>query len=479
MSRRLFLGLWLVAWLARLGPAVVFLNYPILLSDMLQYDMLAHSLVDGNGYRWYRAADVELYRPYLSQFMDLRSLQIPAEGVVTAFRAPGYPFFLAAIYDVAGASARIAAARLAQTALLALLAPLVTMLALRLGLSRRAASAAGMAMAFYPILLLYPVALASENLFIPLVLLAFLALEWARQRHGMWPPLLAGLVLGMAILTRSVVAPFAVLAGIWLWRFGRAGKRGALTFLIATFAICLPWAIRNTQVMGQPTFVEGSLGYNLYVGYHPEGNGGFEEDVAVYPLTIVDDVERDHFCMEAALGFIRADPGGALARVLRRAAFFVALEDRELSFFYASGLFGRIPQPWLGLLYMVLVLPWICTALLAPLGLLMTRNRPAAWLAVALVAGYAVPHLLVIAEPRFHLALVPVLLPFAALGWHERRQGRAFLLARRPTCRVWAVWPVRVALAALIGLWCWSLMMNLNKLVALLGPEGHHLYLPY
>jgi 4-amino-4-deoxy-L-arabinose transferase-like glycosyltransferase len=478
MSRRTFVCLWLVAWLARLVPAVVFLNYPIALSDMLQYDMLAHSLVDGRGYRWYAAADIELYRPYLSQFMDLAALHVPAEGLPTTFRAPGYPLFLAGVYYLAGAGSRIAGARLAQTALLALLAPLAAALALKMGLSRRAAITAGLAAAFYPMLLLYPVGLASENLFIPLILLSLLALIWAGERAGLLPSLLAGLLLGLAMLTRSIVAPFAILGGIWLWRSGRSGKRGALVFLMAAFALCLPWAVRNTQVMGQPAFVESSLGYNLYVGYHPGGNGGFVEDVAVLPLTIVDDAERDRFCSQSALEFIRADPGQALWRVVRRAVFFVAVEDRELSYFYASNFFGHIQQPWLTLIYLVLVLPWIATALLAPLGMVVAPRRPVAWLAIALIAGYALPHLLVMAEPRFHLALVPVLLPFAAGAWCERRRAFAWLLSRH-TARLVRPWSVRIALGTLAGLWVWGLGANASRLAALLGPDGNRLYLPY
>lgn len=478
MSRKVFLGLWLVAWLARLVPALVLLHYPILLSDMLQYDMLAHSLVDGNGYRWYAAPDIALYGSYLSQFMDLAKLQIPPEGVATAFRAPGYPFFLALIYGLAGAADRIAWARLAQTVLLGLLAPLVAVLAAKIGLSRRAAIAAGVVMAFYPVLLMYPVALASENLFIPLILLTFLGLLWAGQRREILPPVLAGLVLGAAILTRSIIAPFALLAAVWLWRFSASGRRAALAFAAGAVAICVPWAVRNTAVMGQPAFVESSLGYNLYVGYHPDGNGGFVEDAAVYPLTIVDDAERDRFCTQSALAFIRANPGQVVVRILRRAVFFVALEDREISYFYASGFFGEIPQPWLTVIYLALVLPWVGVGLLAPLGLLVTPHRRAAWLAVALVAGYTLPHLLVMAEPRFHLALVPVLLPFAVTGWCRRREAAACLLANRPA-QLFRRWSVPVTLGTLAGLWAWGLAMNLDRLTALLGPDGSHLYLAY
>src|SRR5690606_13782697 len=112
----------------------------------------------------------------------------------------------------------------------ALLAPLAYALARRLFPEHeRTARFAGIALAVYPMLLIYPLALATENLFFPLVAGGLLALLRAidKQRARDW--LLAGLILGLATLTRSVIFAFAGLAGLWIL-LGLRNVRGAILY---------------------------------------------------------------------------------------------------------------------------------------------------------------------------------------------------------------------------------------------------------
>jgi hypothetical protein len=89
--------------------------------------------------------------------------------------------------------------------------------------------------------------------------------------------------------------------------------------------------------MGKPTFLETSLGYNLYISYPPEGHGGFISRIAIEPLAHIEDRARDAFATQQALQFIKDDPGDALQRVFRKMAFFFGLEDREMIYFYGNG----------------------------------------------------------------------------------------------------------------------------------------------
>ncbi|HEX9013822.1 MAG TPA: hypothetical protein VF813_09910, partial [Anaerolineaceae bacterium] len=342
--------LWLGSFLPHLAVALIFLYYPVALDDMFQYDMLARSLVEGRGYRWYSQADVQVIRPYLEQFLDVSNMNVPPEGLTTTFRAPGYPFFLAGVYLFAREAGRFAAARLAQAVLLSTLAPISALIAAHLGANRKVALASGAAMALYPILWFYPAALASENLFLPLVALGFLAVLWAAESGHPWRTAAAGLVLGVAVLTRSILVPFLLLAAFWTWRYGRARRRG-LILLAAAFGVCLPWAVRNSLVMGKPAFVETGLSYQMYIGYYPGGDGSFVSSIAIPPLTILDDAKREAYTTVMVSQFLRADPLGSAAKIVQRAAYFFAVEDRELMYFYSNNFFGAIPQPWLGLGY--------------------------------------------------------------------------------------------------------------------------------
>ncbi|MBM2843603.1 MAG: 2 protein, partial [Anaerolineales bacterium] len=138
-------AVFLLAWIPRLALALVFLGLPIGLDDMYQYDMLGLSLARGNGYRWYQRDYVRRLQAYihLNYEVDLPPESVPEEGYLTVFRAPGYPVLLAVIYRVVGEADRLAAVRLVQSALGALLAPLTVVLARRLRLPSRAALLAG------------------------------------------------------------------------------------------------------------------------------------------------------------------------------------------------------------------------------------------------------------------------------------------------------------------------------------------------
>ena len=477
IAPRIFLLLWLVSFIPRFLLALIFLSYPIALDDMFQYDMLARSIVEGRGYRWYTQADVAELEDYLSQFVDLEEITVPKEGLETTFRGPGYPLFLSGIYRLVSYEDRFALTRVAQAALTALLAPLVAALALRMKMSRRTALLAGAGMGLYPILLFYPLGLASENTFILLLVLSFIVLIRARQTQKLNLLILAGILMGLTMLTRSILAPFMLFGAFWYWRFAGQKKGRAILLIIIAFGITLPWAIRNTQIMGKPTFVETSMGFNLFVGYHPKADGSFLSEAAIIPITILDDAERDRFTLNSAKQFILDDPLQAMWRIVRRSAFFFGVEDREISFFYNNNFLGFIAQPWLGILYIALITPWILVGIFAPLGLILNSKRKATWLAAGLIAVYSLPHLLILGDSRFHLTLVPILLPFAAYGWNHRQQSIKLILGGSSSKH--ESWIARIILGSLIILWIWGFSMNFTKLVSLLGPEGNKLFLPY
>ncbi|HEX9012306.1 MAG TPA: hypothetical protein VF813_02275, partial [Anaerolineaceae bacterium] len=191
---------------------------------------------------------------------------------------------------------------------------------------------------------------------------------------------------------------------------------------------------------------------------------------AIPPLTILDDAKREVYTTQMVIQFLHADPLGSAAKIVQRAAYFFAVEDRELMYFYSNNFFGAIPQPWLGLGYAAIILPWILVALLTPLGMLVAPGRRAAWLVAALLVGYTLPHLLVIAEPRFHLALVPVMIPAAAVAWSRRRE-----LAQRwlSSPSAWA-WAARLSPVLLTLLWIWGMGANWPRIIEILGPGGNH-----
>ncbi len=483
---------FLAALALRLIPALLSRSLGIGLDDMFHYDMLARSLAGGNGFRWFAEADLKQVLPYI-QF-DLSSMDYdPARGVPTSFRAPLYPAFLSVIYFFAGAEnpLRFFAARLAQAVIGASLAPLTYLIAVKLlsrpernepesgegERSRRTARLAAWTIACYPILLVYPIALATENLFFPLVLLSALTLLWAAENPSALRFMLAGFVLGLAALTRSVILPAAGLAALWVW-FGLRARRGALALSLAFLLVVTPWIVRNSLLHGRLTGIESSMGYNLYLGYHPDGNGTFQFGISLDLLTILDDSIRDQVGTQRAIEFIKQDPVHALELIVTRLGYFFGLERRAVTYFYSNGFLGYIPLSLLLTIAAVLLLPFMMVSVSAALGAALLRKSPQATLIWLILLGYLLPHALILAEDRFHLAVTPFFAIPASYFWVNSWGALAARWRESRTGKM-AVSLAVLAVLLLFFNWGHELVRDADKLALLLGPTGNQTFFSY
>ncbi|HJX81639.1 MAG TPA: hypothetical protein VJ248_06380, partial [Candidatus Udaeobacter sp.] len=312
---------------------------------MFQYDMLARSLATGNGFRWYAQEDLNQLASFVDFDLGTVKEYDPVRGISTSFRAPLYPAFLAVIYFFNGTDfSRFFAARLAQVILLgAPLVPLTYLVSRKLfpplylggrGVwnSERAARISAWVVAAYPMLLIYPLGLGTENPFFILLLLSCFFLLSSIESPTPLNFLLSGLLLGLTALTRSVILPFAVLAILWSW-FVLHQQRGAALIAIALLLTVSPWVIRNSLLHHKLTGIETSMGYNLYLGYHPKGNGSFVFGPSLDLLPILDDAERDKIGTQQAIGFIRQQPERFIPLAVNRLGFFFGLEKRVLMYF--------------------------------------------------------------------------------------------------------------------------------------------------
>ncbi len=467
MRRPLLLLLALALGL-RVTVVLLTADLPIGLDDMFQYDMLARSIVSGNGYRWYAQEDLARIQQYLR--MEPPPGYDP-RGIPTSFRPPLYPAFLALVYLIAGTGPRrFLAARLVQAVLGAGMVPLTAILGRRLGLPRRAALWAAAAAAVYPLLIIYPLALATENLYIPLLLLSLWAVLRAGEEGRPRDAAMAGLLLGLTGLTRSVITLFVPLAAGWVWLTSRprwAGLRNGLLIVTGFLLLTIPWSVRNTLLHHEFHFVESSLGYDLYQGYHPDGTGTFNSSYSLDLVPILDDGERNRRGMEAFWSFVRADPGRIPYLMLRKFGHFWGLDRRAFQYFYSNGFFGSWPG-WLaagGLA--ILCLPFMLIAPAGLSGLALASPHRKTGLIGLLFIYYVGVHMLILAEPRFHMPLVPLLTlyAFAPHPWTKAARWQRALAV--------------LLILALAGNWGWELARDWDLLRALVGPGGSSLYLGY
>jgi hypothetical protein len=341
----------------------------------------------------------------------------------------------------------------------------------------KAARLAAWIVACYPMLLVYPLGLGTENPFFLLLLASFLFLLQSIQRPSTFHFLLCGVFLGLTALTRSVILPFAALAVLWAW-FVLRQRRGAILIGLAFSLIVLPWVIRNSLLHRQLTGIETSMGYNLYLGYHPQGNGSFVFGPSLDLLPILDDAARDRVGTEKALEFIKAQPYRFLPLALNRLGFFFGLEKRVLMYFYSNNIIGYVPLPILLAIAAILLLPFVTISVSAAPGLAYLRWQPAQILLILLFAGYILPHVFILSEDRFHLALIPYIATLAAQVWVH---GFAPLRVRwkESSSGKWVVALAVFAAFLLIVNWNFELIRDADKISQLLGPNGNQSHFPY
>lgn len=225
-------GLLLVlALVLRLGYVAITPDYRIV-DDAHDYDLHARSIAAGHGF-----AHIG-----------------PGPSRATAFRPPGYPYFLAGVYalsDTEGAqtSRRVVAGRVANALVGTVIVALVGLLSAQL-FDRRVALAAIALAAVYLPLILVGGSLMSEPLFAVLLLGALTAaIQHRRSAHRYGWAVVAGVLGGLTILTRANAAILLVPLAVAVWdarpRWSRRALAAPAALVAAALVAIAPWTVRN------------------------------------------------------------------------------------------------------------------------------------------------------------------------------------------------------------------------------------------
>jgi 4-amino-4-deoxy-L-arabinose transferase-like glycosyltransferase len=280
----------LVVWAGSRFPAV---------EDGHYYDTLARRLASGAGYTW----------------------AWPDGAVTYAAHYPvGYPALLALVYALFGASG--AAAMMVNAVLGAASAYGASRLVALGGAGRRAASAAGLAVAFHPALLPYTAAVMTEGVTAALwvVAAALAASAAAKADEGSaWARLAGcGVAMGVATLVRPqslILAPiFGVMAARPGAKLGARAARGMVALAIALVCIS-PWTVRNCVRMHRCALVSVNEGWNLLIGAQTTTGSWEPVSVPQECATVWDEAGKDKCFDRVARREIAAAPGAWLGRV--------------------------------------------------------------------------------------------------------------------------------------------------------------------
>ena len=248
----------------------------------------------------------------------------------TAFRVPLYPAFLALVTFGHKVFLPIV---LSQSLIGAGTVLCAGLLARELFGSVAAIIAATIA-AFYPYYVMHDTALQETSLYTFLTILAVFLLLRARQSGSGIMAACAGLALGIAVLTRVNLAPFALLAPLWLGvpaqcrtASRRQGIWAALICLAVLALTVSPWLLRSLRLEGTVT-LSTQTGFFLWVGNNPY-------TFSYYPLESIDRSQRA--ALEALSPADRAQIGALASRG-------AAAVDRE--FFGQQALEYMREHPW-------------------------------------------------------------------------------------------------------------------------------------
>jgi hypothetical protein len=390
-----------------------------------------------------------------------------AVGSPTSLRPPVYPFFLAAVYRIFGIE-NFEVARLVQLGL----SLLTGLLVFRLGsvvYTPTVGAWAATACLLYPSLLGFNNLLLTETLFTLLFVGALLTTVWALERASIRWLVGAGMLVGVAALTRSVMLPCGLLMVPYIcfaWPEAKRRVIAGLVFAIALAATLSPWAIRNTRLEGTFVIVDTLGGRNLMQGNYQfttlerpwdvesndSGNVYFQVLSAEHsPSELHTQGQINRLATQHGLRFIVENPELTLQRDLVKLVRFWGLE-RELIAGAFRGYFGPIPGGVAGILAVVIVLSYIVTAIAGVIGAVLT---PPSWryhgLMMLTIGTICAIHVVTFGHSRYHLPLVPLLLLYGTNAMFARRG-----IVRGHGPRLWLVGGLA---AALILGWLWEVAL--------------------
>ncbi|MFV9506078.1 MAG: tetratricopeptide repeat protein [Oscillochloridaceae bacterium umkhey_bin13] len=355
-------------------------------------------------------------------------------------RAPLYPLFLAGSLQLAGGDLHLAAwpNLLLSVVLVGLIYQLTREVTpdSRRGPALLAALIAALLQTYATFASLY----MSETLFSVLFTAALLALARWRRRGGLAMVLLAGVLFGLACLTRSaglVMLPAAALWLTWLqwqrlaaprpvftpgaWRQGLAHlprlMMPALALGVATVLVIAPWTIRNCQAYGSCILIETGGAYNLWAFYEPR------ESLETINLTleaIPNPVDRADEATRRGMERLREDPMILLRKLWPEWERLWSIKPIQDRFLLASWYSDPPPAIFISALVLDdLLYTVVLIASAAGMGLALARRDPLALLMAAWLILFVAASLVTHTEGRYRHFFFMVLIPLAALALHE------------------------------------------------------------
>jgi 4-amino-4-deoxy-L-arabinose transferase-like glycosyltransferase len=202
-----------------------------------------------------------------------------AYGRPTAFRPPAFPYLLGEVYKATGVARadkarRVVIARRAQIVIGTVLVAAIGLVAAQVFGGVVALVALALAAVYVPLVTMSG-SVMSEPLFAVLMLGSLsAAIAHRRSPHRLRWALLAGVLAGLAILTRANALILLLPLALAVWDRRPRWSPGALVapaaLVLVTVVVVLPWTLRNERVLHHFVPVSTQLGSALAGTYNDE-----------------------------------------------------------------------------------------------------------------------------------------------------------------------------------------------------------------
>ncbi|MGH7847221.1 MAG: ArnT family glycosyltransferase [Candidatus Binatia bacterium] len=387
-TKRGFYGILGIAFLLRL--LWIFWSPAVPTSDAATYDLVAQRLVAGEGY--------------------------VLRGQLSAYWPVGYPAFLAAVYMLAGHELLVV--KLLQ----AVLSVGTIVLVYRIGalvFNDIVGRLAALILSFSPNQIAYVSVLMSEVLFT--FLFAGAIYLWLLFRSRASAPLTYGWV-GLVLALACYVRPVPLLLPGLLFAYEVCAGRNRLKRVKEYFCllVCMglaiaPWTLRNWKALGHPVILSTNGGINFLMGNNPSATGKYQEIENENVRNVWDnEVERERTAYAEGTRFIQSHPGAFVLLALKKMYFLLHTDWDGIyeNFRQTAAPIGRALRYSLYFLcqtHYVLSLGLFCLA----------GSRRECWNKELILLWFALfywvgIHMIIVAEPRYHFPIMPIIYLFAA-----------------------------------------------------------------
>ena len=339
------------------------------------------------------------------------------------FYPPVYPYFIAVPYALFHT---LEAAKWAQVVVGSLLIPAVGWVGVR-AFGARAGVLAAAVTAFYPDLVWFAAHFWSETVFLVLLWWAIERLMAGDASGSTRVAAAAGLLWGLAILTRETILYLTPVAAAWLaWRAERAGgARRAAAFLLCATLVVVPWTVRNWLEFRAFVPVATSGGLALF-----QGNARLSrEEVYQRYEAVHGRIEQYRFARREGWRAIgERQPLWAFEKLGEQMPRFWEADSLAL-IHIKRGAYGAVPPAMAVAAAVVVLAPYlvVLAGFVAGAALLPLDRRRV--LLLGFLLGYNALHVVTHGFARYRLPVMPVVFVFAAAAYVAWREGA---LARPP-----------------------------------------------